>query len=121
MATKTKEQLVEEYRERAEADFNPNETVRERLERLKAETAQIEAELAVQERSDAAAKVEGLARELIAAIEANAPGKVCRKLTVRMQRPGEEVPELVEKLEQGKAGLFIDFRTVKPKTAKVQE
>lgn len=118
MATATKPEKVdksEEYRQRAEADFNPQETASERLARLTAETAELQAQVEADERKAAAEKVAGLIRDLASAIEAQNPGKVCRSLSVRYVRPGGEIPQVVAKLKPGEPGITVGFRVVKPR------
>lgn len=115
---KTKEAQAEEYKKRAEADVNPNETPRQRLDRLTAEAKALEAQVLESERAEASAKVVPQVLALVKSVEAQNPGKVCRKLVVRYARPGDEEPEIVAKLEQGKPGIVMSFTVVKPKAKK---
>lgn len=114
-ASKSKEEQAEEYKARAEADFDPNETARQRLERLTAEVKELEASVVEKERAEAAAKVLPKIREVVKLIEAQNPGKVARSVTVRFARPGDEEPEIVEKMEPGKPGVVVNFRVVTPR------
>ena len=110
-----------EYETRARADFNPNETLRERAERLSREAKEAETALAAEERSAAAAKLLSTIRDLAQLVESENPGKVCRNLTVRYQKPGDVAPEIVAKLEPNKPGIFVSFRVVKPKARQASE
>jgi hypothetical protein len=110
-----------EYETRARADFNPNETLRERAERLSREAKEAETALAAEERSAAAAKLLSTIQELAKLVESENPGKVCRNLTVRYQKPGDVEPEIVAKLEPNKPGIFVSFRVVKPKARQAAE
>ena len=110
-----------DYEARARADFNPNETLRERAERLSREAKEAETALAAEERSAAAAKLLNTIRELAKLVESENPGKVCRNLTVRYQKPGDVEPEIVAKLEPNKPGIFVNVRVAKPKAKKAAE
>lgn len=122
MATATKQdETAKEYEARAKRDFDPNETVRERADRLRVEAAKAEAEALAQEQKQAAESVMGLVKQLQEAFAAQEPGKVCRNFTVRFQMPGDEFPEVVKKLEQSKPGVVVKFRNVKPRAEKKSE
>lgn len=108
---------VDEYRKRAESDFNPAEATRERLARLKAEAAEVEAQLKQEEQGTLNEVLRPAINDIIAVLESQT-GRKCRNFTLRYQQPGDGDPSIVPvvvKLEQGKAGMVINFRVVKPR------
>lgn len=115
---KVDESKAEEFKKRAEADFDPAETSRQRLERLTREVKELEAKTVAEEQAAAAAKVAPKVAELVKLVEDQNPGKVCRALTVRYVRPGDEEPEVVAEMEQGKPGITVKFRVVRPQKPK---
>ena len=124
MATATKQdksELDAEYKARAEADFNPNETLRERAERLKVEAAAAEQEAIEKEREETAAKLESLFHQIAETIEKQNPGKVCRAYSVRYAKPGDEKPGVVKEMEPKSAGIAVRFKAVRPRAANKSE
>lgn len=108
---------ADEYRKRAEADVNPAESNRERFERLKREAAAVEAEIKQEEQGTLNEVLRPAIDDLVKVLEQQT-GRKCRHFTVRYQQPGDGDPTtapVVVKLEQGKAGLVIAFRVVKPR------
>lgn len=108
---------AEEYRKRAAADFNPAETARERLARLEKEAKAIAAVIKAEEQGTLNEVLRPAIHDIVAVIEQQT-GRKCRNLTLRYQQPGDGDPAsvpVVVKLEQGKAGLVINFRVVKPR------
>lgn len=68
-ATPVDEAKAEEYKERAEADFDPAETARERLARLEAEAAETLAAARKAAKAEAKAEKEREEREVLAPLE----------------------------------------------------
>lgn len=115
MPTDTKKSAT--LKERVESDFNPAESARERLERLQREAKEAEAQVKAEEQKGLNEQLRSIVEQLILEDE-RITGRKCRNFTVRYQQPGDGDPSsvpLVVKLEQGKPGLVISHKVVKPR------
>ena len=110
----TKEQQAEEYRKRAESDFDPTETARQRYERLQKEMAEVRATVQAEEQKGTNTELRPLVDEFVKKLE-SITGLTCRNLTVRYHQPGSGDVPLVSQMEQGEPGVVIKFRVVKPR------
>lgn len=107
----------ETVQEQVEQDFNPAESARDRLARLEQEAAAVRAEVQAAEQSALNETLRPMLDAVVLKLE-EITGKKCRNFTFRYQQPEDGAPAnvpVVVKLEQGKPGLVIAHREVKPR------